>query len=100
MMAEEQAKMKPNPGLLWRMPTPLGLFVLLACLAGPFAIVMILEPEWGLLGAVVAPLYVKIRYPGVSFGPTWLTILDMLIVFGNAGLAVLGLTTLILGFLN
>ncbi len=81
--------------LLSRVPTPLALLILMVCLFGPYVTVWILGPAWGLIGIVVVPVYIKIRYPSRGFGPMWLTMLDMIIVFGNSGLAIMGIIALV-----
>jgi len=86
--------------LLWRLPTPLAWLILIACLCGPYAVAIAIRPVWGLCGALVVPLYIKLRYPGRSFGPMWLSFLDMAIILGNAILALMVLAKIIISSLK
>ncbi len=72
-----------NLGLIFRIPSAFAFLILLSSLFVPYVLFLSLGSLWGLTGALVIGIYLKIRYPSRGFGPMFLTMFDMGIIFGN-----------------
>lgn len=95
-MSRTSSEVGPEPWLRRTGSVLLFLLFVGACLAGPCIVLLTIGPWAALPAAVLAiVIYCMCRHGESGFGPLWLEMVDVLTVFGNAGIGLFSIVQLV-----